>query len=338
MKRRNLVVGAGVGSALTLLPAWSAAVGRGETVVRGAALGFGTTLAISARSRDPGAARAAIGQALAEVQLIDRLMSLHRDDSQLAQLNRQGWLADPHPHLARNLAMAMELAQSTRGAFDPSVQPLWDAYAEARPQGRLPTEPAIESARRRTGWQGIERARGGIRLRPGMGLTLNAVAQGYAADVAAAILRRAGVRDALIDTGEFGALGQAAPDRPWTLGLQDPRAPGHMIAALRMDGRFLVTSGDYATTFSADFANHHIIDPARGRSPLGFSCVAVAAPTGLLADGLATSLMLLDRERGRALLAGHTGCDAVWIDKHDHLQATAGMPLVRSSPLPTATA
>ena len=66
----------------------------------------------------------------------------------------------------------------------------------------------IRAARQRVGWQHVEVSARRITLRqPGMALTCNGIAQGHAADVARAALRSHGVEHALINTGEYAALG-----------------------------------------------------------------------------------------------------------------------------------
>jgi thiamine biosynthesis lipoprotein len=82
-----------------------------------------------------------------------------------------------------------------------------------------------------------------------------------------------------------------------------------------MDGRFLATSGDYATSFTEDFAHHHIFDPRTGDSPGEFSSVVVAAGSGMEADGLTKPMMVLERSRALALLSQFPGSGAAWIDK-----------------------
>jgi len=82
-----------------------------------------------------------------------------------------------------------------------------------------------------------------------------------------------------------------------------------------MDGRFLATSGDYATPFTDDFVHHHIFDPRTGDSPGGLSSVVVAAGSGMEADGLTKPMMVLERSLAKALLSRFPGSGAAWIDK-----------------------
>ena len=311
---------------------WAGLMGETtDPLVRTAATAFGTTVSISALAPEGAAedTRQALHLALQEVQRIDALLSLFRHDSQLSQLNRTGRLDGAHPHLLRNLEFALELGALTAGAFDITVQPLWELFAQAQAQGRLPGRKDIAQTRRRVDYRAVRIDGDRVLLeQSGTRVTLNSLAQGYAVDVVLDILRRAGVDAALIDTGEIGNLGRRAPTQPWTLGVQHPRDRTAFLARLGMDGRVVSTSGDYATTFTSDFRYHHIFDPAAGVSPHAFSSTLVLAATGLVADGISTALMVLDRAAGSALVRRYAGADAIWIDKQARLSATAGVPFV----------
>ena len=176
-------------------------------------------------------------------------------------------------------------------------------------------------------WQALQVSEQAIRLqRPGMGITLNGVAQGYAADLAMAALRAEGIAHALIDTGEFGTLGDKASGRPWILGIKNPRQTDALTARTAMDGRALATSGDYETFFTPDFVHHHIFDPAAGDSPTELASVTVLAPTGLMADGLSTAFMVLGASRALAMAEQLPNVDALLIQKNGAIQKTAHFP------------
>jgi FAD:protein FMN transferase len=299
----------------------------GRVLVRDAAIAFGTTVNLSALHANVEHAKSALRAALEEVLLIDGLMSLHRADSEVSRLNRDGELHSAHPHTRSVLAYSQALSSRTNGAFDITVQPLWEIYAEAKRIDALPSHEALIQARSHVDWKALTLAHSPAArfTRPDMRITLNGVAQGYAADMALGSLRARGVTDALIDTGEFAAEGSNATQQAWTVGVAHPRVPDSLIASVRMDGRFVATSGDYATTFTPDFLYHHIFEPRSGVSPRQWASVVVAARTGLEADGLSTALMVLDEARGRALLAQTPGADAMWIDKQMRVTQTAGM-------------
>lgn len=292
----------------------------GRRLYRGADLAFGTTVTIQLVHDNESAARAAIGAAFAQAHAVDRMMTVHREDSQVQILNRHGRLDAPDPRLLVVLREALRLSALTRGAFDITVQPLWQASL-----GR--TDRA--SARALVGWRDVLAGEQAVYLRrPGMSITLNGIAQGYATDLAMATLRAHGMRDALVDIGEFGGSGKRSPARPWQVGIADPRAGGRVLHAVRLEGRSLATSGDYEAAFSGDFSRHHIVDPATGESPAELACVSVAAPTAMLADGLATALMVMGSERGMELVRRLQGVDALFVGKNGAQRWSGGFPFV----------
>lgn len=282
----------------------------------GAALAFGTTVSVSVVHPDPRQAGLAIEDALHAVRRVDGLMSLYRESSQVCRLNRDGRLDRPDPHLLAVLAHARALSQLTRGAFDITVQPLWRSYSDAAQAGALPTPADKHAALARMGWARIEACASQVRLnRPGMAITLNGLAQGYAADLALAALRARGVQHALLDTGEFIGAGSRDSQHPWMLSVPDPRQPERIAATLPLRGRSVATSGDYASAFTPDLVHHHILDPATGDSPRDLASVTVLAPTGIEADGLSTAFMVLGARTAHVLAARLPNVDLMTINK-----------------------
>ncbi len=290
-----------------------------------AALAFGTTISITLYHAHAAQAALAIDDALQAVRRVERVMSIYDAGSDVFRLNRDGELDDPDPHLLTVLAQAQALSALTRGAFDITVQPLWALCSKAG--ARLPAAGDRLKAQARANWQRVELGPQRVRLlKPGMQITLNGLAQGYAADLAAAALRAHGIAHALLDTGEFVASGSKPGSRAWTLGVLDPRQQGVMAARLRLDGRCAATSGDYASAFTPDFVHHHILDPRTGFSPQELASVTVLAPNAMLADGLSTACMVLGAKKAHALLARQPGVDLLTINKRGVVWKSPGFP------------
>jgi thiamine biosynthesis lipoprotein len=258
---------------------------------------------------------------------VDELLSIYRPDSQVSRLNRAGSFADPHPYFVEVLKRSKEISELSDGAFDVTVQPLWQLYAAEKAAGRIPDASAIEHARQSVDWRKLEVANDLVRLRGrDMAITLNGIAQGFAGDKVLAALRSHGICHALVDTGEIGALGRKSDGKPWTVGIQHPRRDDAYVGLARLEGGCLATSGDYVTTFTPDRAQHHIFDPATGHSPVEFSSVTVFAPTGTDADGLSTAVFVLGIEKGFALLEQIPGAEALAVRKDGEVLATPGFP------------
>jgi thiamine biosynthesis lipoprotein len=164
---------------------------------------------------------------------------------------------------------------------------------------------------------------------PGMGVTLNGIAQGYAADAVRASLKRDGVQHALINTGEWTALGLADGQRPWTLGIADPHQANTWLARVTMQGLSLATSADDQCTFSEDRKHHHIFNPHSGYSPPDIASVSVAATSCAKADALTKVLFV--GGYARALdLAKAWGVSALVVNKDGQWKASETWPRVAS--------
>ena len=288
---------------------------------------LGTEVSILALHASQRVAQAGIAAAFDELELVEDVMSLYRPQSQLCRLNRDGSLEQPHPYLLEVLRAAQEFSTQSDGAFDVTVQPLWELYWQAHKAGRLPEDRAIEAARQKVGWRKLELSAKRIQLtEPGMALTLNGIAQGYAADRVLAVLQARGISHALVNTGEVGAMGRKADGQPWKVGIQHPRRPDAFLEVAALEGRCLSTSGDYATSFTPDHVYNHIFDPATGRSPGEFSSVTVVAQRGTDADALSTALFVAGLQRGEALVQRTQGAEALFTRKDGSTLATQGFP------------
>ncbi|MBM4044650.1 MAG: FAD:protein FMN transferase [Planctomycetes bacterium] len=330
-RRKFLLMSAGtVGLAALGSRAWAKLAGLKRVERRAHA--FGTKVSITALHEREETAAAAIEAALHELELVEQVMSLYRPQSHIRELNRTGRLDEPHPCLVEVLRHAQRISEQSGGAFDVTVQPLWELYAAGGrvggwADGRIPSAGDVERARRKVDWQKLDVGPKRITLaEPGMAVTLNGIAQGYAADRALAALRAHGVEHALVDTGEIGTLGRKSGREPWTVGIQHPRRLDAYVQLAKLDGGFLATSGDYETTFTPDYVHHHIFDPKTGRSPETLCSVTVLARTGTEADGLATALFVLGVERGFKLLRRFAGAEAMAVRKDGAVLATRGFP------------
>jgi thiamine biosynthesis lipoprotein len=338
MKRRVFLrstLGLGAAGALGTL-GWLAQSGASRVASRAGAelqwhermlTGMGTMLSLQVAHADARQAERALDAAVDTIRHVEAHMSLFKPDSAISRLNRDGVLPSPDPDLVRIFQLAQTVSARSAGAFDVTVQPLWVAFETAQRQDALPSPAAVAKARAAVGWQGLEISSDEIRLRrPGMAVTLNGIAQGFAADLVKTQLQAHGIGQALINTGEWAALGRPSPQRDWLLGIANPRQEQALLARLAMDGRSVATSGDDQCYFSRDKRYHHIFDPHTGYSPPDLAGVTVAAPSCALADAL-TKVMFVAGPRDALRLARDWQVDVLVVDKAGNWQATEGLQL-----------
>ncbi len=288
-----------------------------------AMLGFGTTLWLKAAHANADVLESALDEAVATIRHIERQMSLFDPHSALSRLNAHGRLRQPDPALLTVLGLATQISAQSKGAFDVSMQPLWRLWSQASMQGALPSSHAIRRARDRVNWRAVEASSAMIRLnQPGMALSLNGIAQGYASDRVKTLLQSRGIEHAMIDTGETSLLGRAPDGSVWQFGIEDAaQRSAEPPPALVFDGRAMATSSDAHTTFSPDHRHHHIMDPRTGYSPTHWSSVTVLADSGMLADALTKVFFMLPPDHIRST-ARQWHVDVVMQHKTGHWMST----------------
>lgn len=320
----------GFGMGLAAVSAFPKLAAAGQTRESAGALawrervlqGFGTTLWLRAAHADAGRVEHALDRAVKRIRMIEAQMSLFDDNSALRRLNRSGRLDRPDAGLLQVLQLSTRIAADSGGAFDVTMQPLWELWDGARRDARLPSARELSRATAQVNWRALDASRERVLLPRGFSLSLNGIAQGYAADAVRGELRTLGIRDAMLDTGETAVLG-LAPDRtPWRFGIEDVHANGAVVsgtgsatpAIMVPDAYAAATSSDAHTTFTADRVHHHILDPRSGDSPQYWSSVTVVARSAALADGLTKVFFMLPKERVAAA-ASHWGVGVAMQDK-----------------------
>ena len=252
--------------------------------------------------------QAAIDDELA--QLI-ALFSHWEPTSELSRWNAApaGFWAVSEPFWAL-LNAAMDLADDTDGAVDPTLGALVDLWGFGPPGPRvsLPTEDEIAAGLSVSGWQGLRLNRDARAVQQvgGMKLDLSGIAKGYAVDRVSERLTALGATSHMVEIGgELRGAGVKPDGRPWWAELQaSPGAPGPRTLAALFDIA-VATSGDWVRTFSVSGQSYgHTLDGRTGR-PLthGLASVSVFAETAMRADALATALMVMGPVEGPAYAA-----------------------------------
>lgn len=254
---------------------------------------MGTLLEVRLR----GAAASLADQAFAAAAEVERAASTWRADSELSRLHAGGggpWtVSEP---LAVVLAAAVAARDRTGGLFDPALGALVEAYA-LHGQGRWPSERERAAAASLAGAGAFSfdpASRVLAFARPGARLDLDGIAKGAALDRAAARLRAAGVRSALLNFGgQVLVIGPPSSCPAERIVVASPDAEARPLLSV------LVRDASVATSSNAERARvvegrpfGHLLDPRTGGFAPFRGSVTVVAPTGAEADALSTALFV----------------------------------------------
>lgn len=307
-RRMVAIVAAAAGSALL---SGGQRVWAGELVRwRGSALG--AQVSIDIFHPDWEEAEKAIQVCLAEVRRLERQFSLYRPDSAICALNRSGILVAPDADMVALFKASLQFSDLTDGAFDPTVQPLWQLYAghfsSEQPDPDGPPAERLAEALAKVGRSGLRVSEQRVALlRRGAAVTLNGIAQGYATDRVVDVLRARGLSTTLVNMGEIRALGARADGTAWRVGLADPDQPGALTGTVDLVDRAVATTAGAGFRFDRSGRFTHLFDPRTGRSPALYRTVSVIAPTATEADALSTAFSLMPASHIGVVAAARAG-------------------------------
>jgi thiamine biosynthesis lipoprotein len=303
-RRRFIRIFAAAGG-LAMLPLGRAPQAGASLVTwRGTALGADAMMQIHHPDRKE--VGRLIIRSLTEVRRLERIFSLYQDDSALVELNKRSVLVAPAPELVELLRLSQQYAALTDGAFDPTVQPLWELYAghfsseTADPSG--PSEAAVEAAVARVGYRKLHVSRNCIVMPAGTALTLNGIAQGYITDKVVDLLRAEGIDHCLVDMGETRVLGPHPGGRPWDVAIADPDEANGIATILPLVDRAVATSGPYGFRFNPRGCFNHLFNPVTGACAYLYRSVTTVADTATAADAMSTAFSLMPTDRMKSVM------------------------------------
>jgi thiamine biosynthesis lipoprotein len=313
LTRRRMIVIAASAAGSAFLAGSRFAHANAPVRWRGSALG--AQVSIEIHHRDRAEAERLVDRCVLDVRRLEQQFSLYRADSAISSLNRSGILVAPDADMVALLKASLQFAGITGGAFDPTVQPLWqlytDHFASERPDGEGPSPGMLAEALAKVGYRGLLVSEDRIALaRRGAAITLNGIAQGYATDRVVGRLRQAGLSTTLVNMGEIRAIGKRPEGTPWRVGLADPRRPGTLAETVDLVDRAVATSAGAGFRFDSNGRFTHLFDPATGRSPQRYRAVSVMAPTATEADALSTAFSLMPLSGIRNIVAARPNVQA----------------------------
>ncbi len=302
-------------------------------VVERVGVAMGSELRLTTWAEDETAARTAFDAVFAEFERLEAQMSTWRPGSDVLRINAA---AGDHavqvaPDVRDVLRVARQISEWTEGTFDVTFGALTDVWKFDHDQDNtIPSAEAIRARLPLIDYRQIEiddRAGTVFLKRKGMKIHLGGIGKGYAVEHAVSILRRAGLRDFMIQAGGDLYVGGHKDGRPWRLGINDPRGPeGKSFASLDLSDSTFSTSGDYARFFMKDGVRyHHILDPATGQPARLCRSVTIVSDSPVMADAIAKGVFILGPEKGMALVERLPKLGAVIVTATNEVLVSSGL-------------
>jgi FAD:protein FMN transferase len=141
--------------------------------------------------------------------------------------------------------------------------------------------------------------------------------KGWAIERASRMLRGHGAANHAVNGGgDIQLAGDAAPGRPWTVGVSDPHDRGRILTT--------ITGRDFAVaTSGVAERGQHIYDPFTGRPARGLASATVTGPSLTYADPYATAAFVIGRHATQ-WIDGIVGYEALLVETDGTTHRSSG--------------
>jgi len=253
----------------------------------------------------------------------------------LAQLNeklQQGVKSQLPDHLIPLIRDSLELSQQSNNYYNPAIGKLinlWQFHKykddDIRPPDSRQIKALVDSNPRLSDLR-IDDQNNVISTNPAVALNFGAFAKGYAISLSIRHLQSLNIHNAIINAGgDLSVIGQHG-DRPWNIGIRDPRHDNILASVEVANDESVFTSGDYERFYNYQGKRyHHILDPRTGYPTQDAQSVTVIHQDAGRADAAATALFVAGSQHWQEI-ASKMGIHLVMlIDTNGDIHMTPAM-------------
>jgi len=275
-----------------------------------------------------------IQEAIAEIERIEKMISSWEKDSETSQINKYAGVkpVKVSKELFKLIERCNQISEFTDGAFDISFASMDRIWKFDGSMKKMPSKEAIKASVAKVGYQNIilnSVDRTVFLKEKGMKISFGAIGKGYAAEKAKEFLVSRQVVGGIIDAaGDLTTWGTDISGEKWIIGVVNPLKTDTVVSWLPVIESSVATSGSYEkyVTFKGkQYA--HIIDPRTGYPSSGIRQVSVFAKSAELCDALATSVFIMGKEAGLALINQFRDIDVIIFDDNGKVYKSSGIVL-----------
>ncbi len=266
----------------------------------------------------------------------EQLLTIYRDDSDVAQLNREassGW-QEVSEELESFLKTCREIYDSTSGAFDPATGRLIQLWKSTRLNNRIPEQTEVDEALANSGMQYVVQSEEGVKFERDLLLDFASIGKGYGIDKAATHIKTEEIENFLVHGGQSSlfASGTHRDLDGWPIGLKNPLFTDKRYATILLKNSGMSTSGSNIQFFRFEGKRYgHLLDPRTGWPANGLLSVTVIAPTATEADALSTAFYAMGLDKAVQYCDDHPQVGAILVAAPTHGRILE--PVIKNFPL-----
>ncbi len=262
-----------------------------------------------------------------EFKRLDKIFNTYSSTSEISRLNgTYGVSFEVSEELIEVLKLSRDLTKMTNGAFDVTYGTLYEFWKGLTKEGRLREFPSEDKIRELKDIGGINNLEINIDKqtvlikKQGLKIDIGGIAKGYIVDKAVRKLKQNGIDSAIINAGgDIYCLGKNK-DKPWRVGIKDPKELIEVIESQDLVSEAIATSGNYEQFFEYKGERYsHLINPKTGY-PIknNILSVSVISKNCTTADSLATAFFVMGVEKIKEFFSKNPSTMKVFVVTEDN--------------------
>jgi len=263
---------------------------------------MGTLFQVIVYAADSNQAREVANLAFARIDSLNQTFSDYQESSEISRLSKtagtDAWVK-VSPDMWKLLRISQKISRQSNGAFDITIGAFTKVWRRAFRQSQFPTNAEIKKAKLTVDYHALKMNVLSHKVKlllPDTRLDAGGIAKGYAVDAAMKILRKAGIRSALVAGGGDIRVSNPPPAKAaWIIATKGADSTGQIVDLEKeLNNRAISTSGDTYRFLEWEGKRYsHIIDPRSGMGIQHRQFTRVSGPRSTLADALATATNVL---------------------------------------------
>lgn len=296
---------------------------------------MGNHFEITVVAEDEHSSAAMIDAGFNEIRRIEKLLTTFDESSQVNQVNAQAGIrpVKVDREVFDLIERSLRISGITDGAFDITYgsidKRLWNFDQTIT---SLPDPVTAKQMTRLINYRNVildQQTCSVFLAEKGMRIGFGGIGKGYAAEMAKALLIKAGMAGGIINaSGDLATWGTDAEDNDWTVGISNPDNASEIFSWLRLKNMAVATSGNYEKYVLINGQKYsHTINPKTGLPVTGIKSVTVLAPNAELADAMTTPIMIMGVKAGLSMINQVKGLGCIIIDDHNHIYSSTNIHL-----------
>lgn len=239
-------------------------------------------------------------EAKKRIEYLDSILSTTNISSEIYKLNHnQNEFIEVSDETKNLIEFSTKISDKTDGALNIALYPIILEWGFTTQNYKIPSLQKISELLVFTDYKKIEINENFVKLPENMMIDLGSVGKGFAGDEAIKILRKNGIKSAILDLGgNIQTLGKKIDGSDWNIGIKNPLDEKSTLSVKVCD-KAVITSGGYERHFFSDDGTEyiHIFNPKTG-FPVDndILSVTIISNSGTYADALSTSLFVMGKE------------------------------------------